>query len=66
MPAFAGMTGVERAGRWCIALLLACGVGTAMAATDTNLQLHYNKPATSFNEALPLGNGRIGVMVYGG
>lgn len=60
------MTGVERAGRWCIALLLACGVGTAMAATDTNLQLHYNKPATSFNEALPLGNGRIGVMVYGG
>ncbi|WP_321426383.1 glycoside hydrolase family 95 protein [uncultured Bacteroides sp.] len=29
------------------------------------LKLWYNKPATRFEEALPLGNGRIGVMVYG-
>lgn len=28
--------------------------------------MHYNAPANSFNEALPLGNGRMGVMVYGG
>jgi len=28
--------------------------------------LWYNHPAANFNEALPLGNGRIGAMVYGG
>ena len=29
------------------------------------LQLHYDRPATCFEEALPLGNGRLGAMVYG-
>ena len=33
--------------------------------TET-LRLWYNKPATKFEEALPLGNGRLGLMVYGG
>lgn len=28
--------------------------------------LWYERPAQNFNEALPLGNGRIGAMVYGG
>lgn len=28
--------------------------------------LHYDKPATCFEEALPLGNGMQGMMVYGG
>jgi alpha-L-fucosidase 2 len=28
--------------------------------------LWYSQPAVSFEEALPLGNGRIGLMVYGG
>ncbi|SHE44715.1 glycoside hydrolase family 95 protein [Dysgonomonas macrotermitis] len=32
---------------------------------DNNLKLWYNTPATRFEEALPLGNGRIGLMVYG-
>jgi len=26
----------------------------------------YNKPATVWNEALPIGNGRIAAMIYGG
>jgi len=30
------------------------------------LSLQYNKPAEQWEEALPLGNGRIGAMVYGG
>ena len=30
------------------------------------LCLHYDSPATFFEEALPLGNGRLGAMVYGG
>ena len=29
------------------------------------LTLHYDKPATYFEEALPLGNGTMGAMVYG-
>ena len=28
--------------------------------------LHYDKPAANWNEALPLGNGRLGAMVFGG
>jgi alpha-L-fucosidase 2 len=32
---------------------------------DSTTKLRYTKPAASFNEALPLGNGRLGGMVYG-
>ena len=30
------------------------------------LILHYDRPADFFEEALPLGNGRLGAMIYGG
>ncbi|MEM9329436.1 MAG: glycoside hydrolase family 95 protein, partial [Bacteroidota bacterium] len=30
------------------------------------LSLWYDKPAADWNEALPVGNGRLGAMVYGG
>ena len=30
------------------------------------MKLHYDKPAAYFEEALPIGNGRLGAMVYGG
>ena len=30
------------------------------------LKLWYNQPANDWNEALPLGNGRLGAMVFGG
>ncbi|SMP75893.1 alpha-L-fucosidase 2 [Neorhodopirellula lusitana] len=33
---------------------------------DSELSLWYNKPATHWEEALPIGNGRLGGMVYGG
>ena len=29
-------------------------------------KLWYNKPAADWNEALPLGNGKLGMMVFGG
>ena len=32
---------------------------------NNNLKLWYSKPATVWNEALPLGNGRLGLMVFG-
>lgn len=41
----------------------------AFSQTSTNfeapLTLHYDKPATTWTEALPIGNGRLGAMVFG-
>ena len=31
-----------------------------------DFKLRYDKPAANWNEALPIGNGRLGAMVYGG
>lgn len=42
--------------------LLVCAV--VMLAQD-NMTLWYNQPAEHWNSALPLGNGRIGAMVFG-
>jgi alpha-L-fucosidase 2 len=36
------------------------------ATTPEPQQLWYRKPASAWTEALPLGNGRIGAMVFGG
>lgn len=35
------------------------------AKAQQKLKLEYDKPAINWNEALPLGNGRLGVMVFG-
>lgn len=35
-------------------------------ATENKLELWYDKPADEWMKSLPLGNGRLGVMVYGG
>jgi len=35
-------------------------------ASDSSFKLTYDKPAAKWTEALPLGNGRIGAMVFGG
>ncbi|MDB5190809.1 MAG: Alpha-L-fucosidase, partial [Segetibacter sp.] len=32
---------------------------------DATLKLWYNNPAENWNEALPIGNGRLGAMVFG-
>jgi len=34
-------------------------------AQETNMKLWYNRPAENWNEALPIGNGRLGAMVFG-
>jgi alpha-L-fucosidase 2 len=44
--------------------VLSCGLA-ALAAND-DLTLHYQRPATEWVEALPVGNGRLGAMVFGG
>ena len=38
----------------------------ASAQMDSPLMLWYAKPAAQWTEALPLGNGRLGAMVFGG
>ena len=35
------------------------------AQNSENLKLWYDKPAKEWTEALPIGNGRIGAMVFG-
>ncbi len=50
-------------------LLICAAFGLTACATapeSADLRLHYNQPAERWVEALPLGNGRLGAMVYGG
>lgn len=46
--------------------LLTIGVALSASANNEDYKLWYDEPARRFEEALPLGNGRIGLMVYGG
>ena len=59
---------------WFIAVLIACASptlaqlqfeGSAPPPVEP-LSLWYRQPATKWTEALPVGNGRIGAMVFGG
>ncbi len=38
---------------------------TPLCTQASDSKLWYNQPATAFEKALPLGNGRLAVMVYG-
>lgn len=40
--------------------------GGASAAAPSPLTLWYDKPASEWTEALPVGNGRLGAMIFGG
>ncbi|WP_286589517.1 glycoside hydrolase family 95 protein [Sphingobacterium sp. N143] len=42
------------------------GLSSTCQAQQKQLQLWYDKPATHWEEALPLGNGMTGAMVFGG
>jgi len=44
-----------------VLLFAACGM-----PEQGEMRLRYDQPATYFEEALPIGNGRLGAMVYGG
>src|SRR5665811_599810 len=50
-----------------IAITLFCHFSPAVSQVPFNpyLSLFYNKPASSWEEALPVGNGRMGAMVFG-
>jgi alpha-L-fucosidase 2 len=51
--------------RIAISLCAALFAATAGAQPANPLTLHYDKPAAAWTEALPVGNGRLGAMVFG-
>src|SRR5690242_20551630 len=48
------------------AILTATKTATAQDAAPSALTLWYRQPAEVWTEALPIGNGRLGAMVFGG
>ena len=47
-------------------VMAALTLTVSATATQSLFELTYDKPASKWTEALPLGNGRIGAMVFGG
>ena len=51
---------------WILAMTLTGSAARPVEQTGDLLTLWYARPATNWNEALPIGNGRLGAMVFGG
>lgn len=49
-----------------VGLMAACQQRTAKEMEVVPLELWYEQPAANWNEALPIGNGRLGAMVFSG
>jgi alpha-L-fucosidase 2 len=56
-------TVVAMVGTLCVMALLALAPAARAGAA---LELWYAQPASNWNEALPIGNGRMGAMIFGG
>jgi len=57
--------------RWIVLVVVLVTICTTASAADENsywaaLKLWYQQPAKEWTEALPVGNGRLGAMVFGG
>jgi len=55
--------------KYVVVALVAASLAAAAAAVpirDDSLVLWYEKPATKWVEAVPVGNGRLGAMIFGG
>ena len=48
------------------AILTKCLILCEAQVQQAPMVLHYDKPATYFEESLPIGNGKLGALVYGG
>lgn len=71
-PRWAAWRFVRSARRWGLRVLVLVGalVGLTVQAAAPELRLHYTQPAADTDagwerEALPIGNGRLGAMVFG-
>ncbi len=50
-----------------LSLIFFCGSSTLKSQSlPSDLKIWFNKAADNWNEALPIGNGRLGAMVFGG
>jgi alpha-L-fucosidase 2 len=45
--------------------VLLTAASLASAAANPNSRLWYDQPAERWTDALPIGNGRLGAMIYG-
>jgi len=51
---------------WTSLWLASAALAGTTSAADPELRLWYREPAATWTEALPIGNGRLGAMVFGG
>ena len=51
---------------YCCAVLFLLLTISCNKSTEQNLKLWYEQPADEWMKAMPIGNGRLGAMVYGG
>lgn len=49
----------------CLGMFAALGVSGQKPASGNDLTLWYESPAANWNEALPVGNGHMGAMIFG-
>ena len=49
-----------------ILTILLTSLSLKAASAASRLELWYDQPAAKWNEALPIGNGRMGAMIFGG
>ena len=49
-----------------LSMLLLTVTMTAYAQKQLPMKLWYDRPAQYFEESLPIGNGKLGALVYGG
>ena len=47
-------------------LIIVCAAASSLMAAESDFRLWYRQPAVQWEEALPVGNGRLGGMVFGG
>ena len=47
-------------------MVVSCQTEEPQPTTNDSLILHYNRPAQYFEESLPIGNGQLGALIYGG
>lgn len=48
-----------------IATLVSCFITSVLIGQALDVTLRFNAPAINFTESIPLGNGRVGAMVFG-
>lgn len=52
--------------RHLLPVLVCLIISSGVVAQQGRMELWYDRPAADWNEALPVGNGRLGAMIFGG